>query len=63
MTNPFIIAMQADPAKFLSQLDTLELKAVAEGCVSVLEARAKEGDRQAPPVLQALYRAVSNIEI
>ena len=63
MSNPFIIAMQADPAKFLSELDTVELKAVAEGCVSVLEARAKKGDQDAPPVLQALYRAVANIEI
>jgi hypothetical protein len=63
MTNPFIIAMQTDPAKFLSDLDTTELRAVAEGCVSVLEGRAKQGDKQAAPVLQALYRAVANIEI
>ncbi len=63
MTNPFIIAMQTDPAKFLADLDTVELRAVAEGCVSVLEARAKQGDPEAAPVLQALYRAVANIEI
>jgi len=36
---------------------------VAEGCVSVLESRAKQGDREAPAILQALYRAVANIEI
>ena len=63
MTNPFIIAMKADPAKFLSDLDTSELRAVAEGCVSVLEQRAKKGDKEAAPVLQVLYRAVANIEI
>jgi len=63
MSNPFIIAMQTDPAKFLSELDTSELRAVCEGCIQVLEDRAKKGDRDAAPALQALYRAVANIEI
>ncbi|NQU59256.1 MAG: hypothetical protein HQ513_18660 [Rhodospirillales bacterium] len=63
MTNPFIFAIKTDPQKFLSDLETSELSAVAEGCVSVLEARAKKGDREAAPVLQGLYRAVANIEI
>jgi hypothetical protein len=63
MSNPFIIAMQTDPAKFLSDLDTTELRAVAEGCVNVLEKRARQGDRESAPALQALYRAVANIEI
>ncbi len=63
MTNPFIIAIQTDPAKFMSDLDTSELSAVAEGCISVLEVRARQGDKEAAPVLQALYRAIANIEI
>jgi len=63
MTNPFIIAMRTDPQKFLSDLDSSELQVVAEGCVAVLEGRAKQGDNEAAPVLQALYRAVANIEI
>jgi hypothetical protein len=29
----------------------------------VLEGRAKKGDQDAAPVLQALYRAIANIEI
>lgn len=63
MTNPFVIAIKTDPAKFLSQLDTTELKAVTEGCVKVLEERAREGDNAAAPALQSLYRAIANIEI
>ena len=63
MSNPFIIAIKTDPAKFLADLDTSELSAVAEGCVGVLEKRAKQGDREAAPALQVLYRAVANIEI
>ena len=63
MTNPFIIAIRQDPEKFLSALETDELKEVAEGCITVLEARAKAGDGSAPAKLQALYRAVANIEI
>ena len=63
MSNPFIIAMQTDPEKFFSELDTSELRAVCEGCIQVLEDRAKKGDQDAAPVLQALYRAIANIEI
>ena len=55
--------MRTDPQKFLSDLDSSELQVVAEGCVAVLEGRAKQGDNEAAPVLQALYRAVANIEI
>ncbi|MHA1598760.1 MAG: hypothetical protein ACTSV1_08570 [Alphaproteobacteria bacterium] len=63
MSNPFIVAIKTDPGKFLSELDTSELKAVAEGCVEVLEARAKKGDSTAPGVLQSLYRSIANVEI
>jgi len=63
MTNPFVIAIKTDPAKFLSALDTPELKAVTEGCVKVLETRARDGDGAAAPALQSLYRAIANIEI
>ena len=63
MTNPFIIAIRQDPERFLSALDTDELKEVAEGCIMMLEAKAKAGDARAPAKLQALYRAVANIEI
>lgn len=63
MNNPFIIAIKADPEKFLSALDTAELKAVAESCVRVLEGRARDGDAATAPALQALYRAIANIEI
>ena len=63
MNNPFVIAIKTDPAKFLAELDTAELKAVVEGCVKVLEGRANDGDPAAAPALQSLYRAVANIEI
>ncbi len=63
MSNPFIIAIKTDPQKFLAELDTGELTAVVEGCVKVLEGRAREGDSAAAPALQSLYRAVANIEI
>lgn len=63
MSNPFIVAIRTNPGQFLAELETSELKAVAESCVSTLEARAKKGDRSAPAALQALYRAVANIEI
>lgn len=63
MTNPFIIAMRANPSQFLNELDVAELRSVAEGCVEVLVERAKEGESSAPGALQALYRAVANVEI
>ena len=63
MNNPFVIAIKTDPEKFLSELDTPELKAVVEGCIKVLAGRARDGDAAAAPALQSLYRAVANIEI
>ncbi|NQV46581.1 MAG: hypothetical protein HQ504_02245 [Rhodospirillaceae bacterium] len=63
MSNPFILAIKTDPGQFLGELDTSELKAVVEGCVEVLEKRAKKGESEAPAALQSLYRSVANIEI
>ena len=63
MSNPFVLAIKTDPGQFLGELDTAELKAVAEGCVQVLEKRAKKGDSEAPSALQSLYRSVANVEI
>lgn len=63
MSNPFIVAMKTNPQQFLGELDTLELRTVAEACVTQLEKRAQSGDGAAPGALQALYRAVANIEI
>ncbi len=63
MSNPFILAIRSNPGQFLKELETAELRAVAEACVDQLAARAKAGDRTAPNALQALYRAVANIEI
>ena len=44
-------------------LETGEIKAITEACVAQLEARAKAGDGAAPGALQALYRALANVEI
>lgn len=63
MSNPFIMAIRTNPGQFLGELETTELKAVAEACVAELESRAKRADGDAPSALQALYRAVANIEI
>lgn len=63
MSNPFIMALRTNPAQFLGEMETLELRAVCEACVEELEARAKRGDSAAPGVLQALYRAIANVEI
>lgn len=63
MSNPFIIALRQNPEQFLGELDIQELKSVCEGCVEVLVERAKAGDPGAPGALQALYRAVANVEI
>lgn len=57
------MAIRTNPGQFLGELETSELKAVAEACVAELEARAKRADSAAPSALQALYRAVANIEI
>lgn len=63
MTSPFVVALQTDKEKFLGELETEELHAVAEACVGLLEARAKEGDGAAPNKLQVLYRQLANVEI
>lgn len=63
MSNPFILAIRTNPDQFLGELETPELRAIAEACVAQLETRAKAGDGSAPGALQALYRAVANIEI
>ncbi len=63
MTNPFIIGLRTNPRQFLDELDTEELGAVVEACVAVLEGRAKAGERAAPGTLQAIYRAIANVEI
>lgn len=63
MSNPFILAIKSNPGQFLGELETKELRAVAEACVEELVGRAKRGDGAAPGSLQALYRAVANIEI
>jgi hypothetical protein len=57
------MAIRTNPTQFLGELETTELRAVAEACVSELERRAKSGDQSSPAALQALYRAVANIEI
>lgn len=63
MTSPFVMALQTDKEKFLGELETEELFAVAEACIGLLEARAKDGDAGAPNKLQVLYRQVANVEI
>ncbi|MBO6519010.1 MAG: hypothetical protein JJ900_13325 [Rhodospirillales bacterium] len=63
MNNPFIMAIRQNPQQFLGELETSEIKAVTEACVAQLEARAKAGDGAAPGALQALYRALANVEI
>ncbi len=63
MNNPFVMAIRTNPAQFLGELETSELRAVAAACVEQLEKRAKAGDSTAPNALQALYRVVANIEI
>lgn len=63
MSNPFIMAIRSNPDQFLGELETSELKAITEACVAQLEKRAKAGDGAAPGVLQALYRALANVEI
>ncbi|MEQ8319767.1 MAG: hypothetical protein RH946_05845 [Rhodospirillales bacterium] len=63
MSNPFIMAIRNNPDQFLGELETSEIKAITEACVAQLEARAKSGDGAAPGALQALYRALANVEI
>ena len=63
MNNPFVMAIRTNPGQFLGELETTELKAVAEGCVAQLEANAKQGDSTARHVLQTLYRQLGEVEI
>lgn len=63
MSNPLIVALRTNPSQFLSELRDDELGALAEACVAMLAKRAKQGDRQAPSVLQSLYRTVAYVEI
>lgn len=63
MNNPFLIAMRTNPRQFLDGLDSDELRAICEGCVDYLAERAQQGDRQAAPAIQALYRQIAEIEI
>ncbi len=63
MTNPFILALKSNSDQFLSELSTQELGALAEACVAKLEKNAKMGDKDAPSLLQSLYRTVANVEI
>jgi len=63
MSNPFIMAIRQNPDQFLGELETSELKAITEACVAQMEKRAKAGDGAAPGALQALYRALANVEI
>ena len=63
MSNPFIMALKTNPDQFLGELETQEIRAVVEACVETVEKRAKSGDRTAPSALQAMYRAIANVEI
>ena len=63
MSNPFIMALRTNPDQFLGELEVSELRAIAEACVEQLEKKAKMGDSTAPGALQAMYRALANIEI
>lgn len=63
MTSPFVVALRTDKQKFLGEMQTDELHAVAEACIGLLEDRAKKGDGTAPNKLQVLYRQIANVEI
>jgi len=63
MSNPFIIGLKTNPQLFFNELDTVEVQAVAEACIRVLENRHKEGDSEAAGCLQNVYREVANIEL
>jgi len=63
MSNPFIMAIRNNPDQFLGEMESSELRAITEACVAQLEKRAKAGDNTAPGALQALYRAIANVEI
>lgn len=63
MSNPFIIGLRTNPQLFFNELDTVEVQAVAQACIRVLENRHKEGDSEAAGCLQNVYREVANIEL
>lgn len=63
MSNPFIIGLKTNPQLFFNELDTLEVQAVAQACLRILETRHQEGDEQAATSLQNVYRDVANIEL
>lgn len=63
MSNPFIIGLKTNPQLFFNELDTMEIQAIAQACLRVLETRHKEGDDQAATCMQNVYRDVANIEL
>jgi hypothetical protein len=63
VTNPFIIGLKTNPQLFFDELDTVELQAVANACIRVLENRHHKGDEDAAGCLQSIYREVANIEL
>lgn len=63
MTNPFIIGLKTNPQLFFDELDTVEVQAIAQACLRVLESRHQSGDSEAAGCLQNVYRDVANIEL
>jgi len=63
MSNPFIIGLRTNPQLFFNELDTVEVQAVAQACIRVLEKRHQDGDSEAAGCLQNVYREVANIEL
>jgi len=63
MSNPFIIGLKTNPQLFFNELDTMEVQAIAQACLRVLETRHNEGDIEAAGCLQNVYRDVANIEL
>lgn len=63
MSNPFIIGLKTNPQLFFNELDTVEVQAIAQACLRVLETRHKDGDAEAAVCMQNVYRDVANIEL
>lgn len=63
MSNPFIIGLKTNPQLFFDELDTLEVQAIAQACLRVLESRHHNGDKEAAGCMQNVYRDVANIEL
>lgn len=63
MSNPFIIGLKTNPQLFFNELDTVEIQAIAQACLRVMETRHKEGDAEAATCMQNVYRDVANIEL